>query len=114
MTVRSVLGYALPRVLILVVVTWLLTLLGAHWMLAVVIASLIAMLISIVVLQRPRQAVADKLEAGEGKRRSRREERQHRRAIVDGPSDEEIEDAAIDDAAADAQDTDSPTSSRTE
>jgi hypothetical protein len=132
--VRSVLTYVLPRVLILVVVTWLLTLAGAHWMLAVVIGSLIAMLLSIIFLQRPRQAVADRMESGEAERRARREARAVRREAAEGPSDEALEDRDLDEtlgagterartraaqegagAAQDsAADTDSPTSSRSE
>lgn len=104
MTVRSALTYALPRLLLLAVVTWLLTLVGAHWMLAIIIASLISMLISIIFLGRPRQAVAENMERGEERIRARHRRRKAEREAVDGPSDEEVEDLAVDEelAAGDA------------
>lgn len=72
---RDLLVYSLLRILLFVVIWWLLTLIGVGLFLAGVLAALIAMLLSIVLLNRPREAVAHRWQEADERRRAARAEK---------------------------------------
>lgn len=87
---RSFLLYAVIRLGLWAVVWWLLVQVGVGVMLAGVLAALIAMLLSIVFLDRLRDAAAQRWKAADERRAARRTD------VVD--EDAEYEDHLLDDA----------------
>lgn len=91
---RSFLLYAVIRLALWAVVWWLLVQVGVGVMLAGVLAALIAMLLSIVFLDRLRDAAAQRWKAADERRAERRADK------VD--EDAEYEDHLLDDAEGEA------------
>lgn len=93
--------YALMRLALWVVIWWLLTLAGVGLLLAGVLAAFLAMLVSILLLDRQRDAAAQRWRAANERRRARRGPARD----TDADEEDALVDADSDDAA--AGDTDS-------
>lgn len=94
--------YALMRLALWVVIWWLLTLAGVGLLLAGVLAAFLAMLVSILLLDRQRDAAAQRWRAADERRRARRGPARD----TDADDENALVDADSEDAAA-AGDSDS-------